>query len=72
MRFTSQLLVIWIISTTMQHVRSQKETSNEAGETKAGKTKWTAKMNANLVDSRKEANALYSTQDAQGKKVDGR
>ena len=68
MRFTSQLLVLWIISTTMQHVRSQKETSKEAGETNVGKTsckrtKWTAKMNADLVDSRKEANAVYSTQD---------
>ena len=52
----------------MQHVRSQKETSNEVGETNAWKrsckrTKWTAKMNADLVDSRKEANALYSSQD---------
>ena len=68
MRFISQLLVLWIISTTIQHVRSQKKTSKEAGETNAGKTsrkrtKWTAKMNADLVDSRKEANALYSSQD---------
>ena len=67
MRFTSQLLVLWIIS-TMQHVRSQKETSKEAGETNAGKTsckrtKWTAQMNADLIDSRKEADALYSSQD---------
>ena len=74
MRFTSQLLVLWIISTTMQHIRSQKETSKEAGETNVGKTsckqtKWTAKMNADLVDSRKEANALYSTQDC-GRKID--
>lgn len=52
----------------MQHARSQKETSKEVGETNAGKTsckrtKWTAQMNADLIDSRKEANALYSTQD---------
>ena len=30
-------------------------------------TKWTAKMNADLVDSRKEANALYSSQDCSRK-----
>ena len=68
MCFTSEVLVLWIRSTTMQRVRSQKETSKEPGETTAGETsckptKWTAQMNADLIDSRKEANALYSTQD---------
>ena len=50
----------------MQHAQDHSRTSNEVGEMSDGetpsrRTKWTVKMNSDLVDARKEAEALYSS-----------